>query len=287
MGSDAGTLGATVATASAGPLATGYGTPRDIVLGLEAVTGRGAVIRGGGRVVKNVAGFDLTRLLTGSWGTLGIVTEVSVRLRARPECDETIAITIGASPADIAHVCASLQAWPFVPIAMELLSAPLAQRVIGTSTTAALIRISGNERDVRAQAAAVDRLGLRVPCAADVWTRFRAVDLDGSCVFRLSALRAQLPELWETATRIAATNEGVMYSATPARGVVRCTLSHPDRTTLSLSAETNTTLMVERAAGVAFRTRPVDRTIRQLEQRLREAFNPTDTLNPGMMVRTS
>ena len=58
------------------PLATSFGTPRDLVLGVEFVTGAGAVARGGGRVVKNVAGFDLTRLITGSWGTLGVITEV-------------------------------------------------------------------------------------------------------------------------------------------------------------------------------------------------------------------
>jgi glycolate oxidase FAD binding subunit len=287
MGSDAGTLGATIATASAGPLATGFGGPRDIVLGLEAVTGRGAVIRGGGRVVKNVAGFDLTRLLTGAWGTLGIVTEVSVRLRARPECDETIAITIGASPADVAHVCASLQTWPFAPMAMELLSASLAQRVTGAATTVALIRISGNERDVRAQAAAVDMLGLRVPFDADVWTRYRSAEPTGACVFRLSAPRTRLPNLWEMATRIAAANDGAMYSATPARGVVRCILPQPDRANLSLGSANEATLIVEQAAGVAFPARPVDATIGQLERRLRDAFNPTGTLNPGVMVRTS
>ncbi|PYP65762.1 MAG: hypothetical protein DMD26_09925, partial [Gemmatimonadetes bacterium] len=65
------TLGATIATASSGPLARAFGAPRDVTLGVEFVTGRGDVARGGGRVVKNVAGFDLTRLLTGSWGSLG------------------------------------------------------------------------------------------------------------------------------------------------------------------------------------------------------------------------
>src|SRR5215211_4142123 len=73
-GSDEGTLGATIATASAGPLATAFGTPRDLVLGVEFVTGDGVVARGGGRVVKNVAGFDLARLVTGAWGTLGVLT---------------------------------------------------------------------------------------------------------------------------------------------------------------------------------------------------------------------
>jgi glycolate oxidase FAD binding subunit len=60
FGSDSGTIGATVATASSGPLAHGFGTIRDLVLGVEVVTGDAKIIRGGGRVVKNVAGFDMS-----------------------------------------------------------------------------------------------------------------------------------------------------------------------------------------------------------------------------------
>jgi glycolate oxidase FAD binding subunit len=71
-----------------------FGAPRDLALGVEFVTGAGVVARGGGRVVKNVAGFDLTRLLTGSWERLGVITEVTVRLHARPEADESIAVAI-------------------------------------------------------------------------------------------------------------------------------------------------------------------------------------------------
>ncbi|HWH52295.1 MAG TPA: FAD-binding protein, partial [Gemmatimonadaceae bacterium] len=74
FGSDDGTIGATLATASAGPLSTFFGGPRDLALGVEFVTGDGVLARGGGRVVKNVAGFDLTRLMTGSWGTLAVIT---------------------------------------------------------------------------------------------------------------------------------------------------------------------------------------------------------------------
>ena len=88
FGARTGTLGATIATGSSGPLAHAFGTPRDNVLGLEVVTGTGDIVRAGGRVVKNVAGFDLTRLFTGAWGTLAVITEATVRLRARPERDE-------------------------------------------------------------------------------------------------------------------------------------------------------------------------------------------------------
>jgi len=79
-GNEDGTIGATVATGSFGPLAHGFGRARDLVLGAEFVTGDCRVVRGGGRVVKNVAGFDLVRLITGSWGTIGVVTELTMRL---------------------------------------------------------------------------------------------------------------------------------------------------------------------------------------------------------------
>src|SRR5688500_14238301 len=79
-GSSDGSIGATIATASAGPLASSFGLPRDLLLGVEFVTGRGDVVRAGGKVVKNVAGFDLSRLLTGSWGTLGVIAQVTLRL---------------------------------------------------------------------------------------------------------------------------------------------------------------------------------------------------------------
>jgi glycolate oxidase FAD binding subunit len=78
-----GTIGATVATCSYGPSAALWGTPRDQVLGLTVVTGTGDIIKPGGRVVKNVAGFDLTRLMIGAWGTLGVITELTLRVRSR------------------------------------------------------------------------------------------------------------------------------------------------------------------------------------------------------------
>ena len=76
-------LGATVATCSYGPAAAIFGTPRDQVLGLTVVLGTGDIVHAGGRVVKNVAGFDLTRLMIGAWGTLGVITEVTMRVRSR------------------------------------------------------------------------------------------------------------------------------------------------------------------------------------------------------------
>jgi glycolate oxidase subunit GlcD len=90
-----GTLGAAIATASSGPLAAAYGAPRDLVLGLTVVRADGRVVKAGGRVVKNVAGYDMVKLFTGSWGTLGIIAEAHLRLHAVPQADRTLAIIAG------------------------------------------------------------------------------------------------------------------------------------------------------------------------------------------------
>ena len=99
-GSPRSTIGAVVATASAAPLSYEDLTIRDLVLGLTVVTGTGSVVRVGGKVVKNVAGFDLVRLNTGAFGTLGVITEVSLRLHAKPMMDHVVTGTLSGTPAE-------------------------------------------------------------------------------------------------------------------------------------------------------------------------------------------
>jgi glycolate oxidase FAD binding subunit len=82
---EASTLGGTLATAAVGPRALGYGRPRDLVLGLEVAHPSGDRTRCGGRVVKNVTGYDMNKIYTGSLGTLGVIEGAWLRLRPRPE----------------------------------------------------------------------------------------------------------------------------------------------------------------------------------------------------------
>jgi len=83
--SDRATVGGTLAAALAGPSATGYGLPRDLLLGATLLRSDGELVRAGGRVVKNVAGFDLLRLWCGSLGTLGVLVHVTLRTYPRPD----------------------------------------------------------------------------------------------------------------------------------------------------------------------------------------------------------
>jgi len=84
-------LGSVLATGTAGPLRSGYGAVRSRILGLTFITADGRIVRVGGRVVKNVAGFDLKSLLVGSFGAFGVITAAHVRLNALPAADLTLA----------------------------------------------------------------------------------------------------------------------------------------------------------------------------------------------------
>ena len=152
-GGDAGTVGATIATATAGPFAERLGRPRQLVLGVRAVDGRGRVIDAGGRVVKNVAGFDLTRALTGSWGTLAVLTHLHLRLRARPAVDETWFVA-GASD----DAMAAFSRGPEAPLAVWPIGADEAP-ALDLPAPGWLLRIGGNAPAVAAARAALRALG--------------------------------------------------------------------------------------------------------------------------------
>src|SRR5207248_1058561 len=84
------TMGGIVATASSGPRRMRYGGVRDLILGVTIVRADGTVARGGGKVVKNVAGFDLPKLMCGSFGTLGLIASATLRLHPLPETHATL-----------------------------------------------------------------------------------------------------------------------------------------------------------------------------------------------------
>lgn len=104
--SEAATLGGVVSTNLSGPRRIMWGAMRDHVLGIRAVTGEGEVFRSGGRVLKNVTGLDLCKLLTGAHGTLGVLTEVTLKVLPRAEATGTLAIRVP----DVAHGVAALSA---------------------------------------------------------------------------------------------------------------------------------------------------------------------------------
>jgi len=91
-GGEGGTLGGMIACNLAGPRRVKAGAARDHILGIEAVTGRGDLVKSGGRVVKNVTGYDLSKLLTGSFGTLAALTQITIKVLPAAETEETILV---------------------------------------------------------------------------------------------------------------------------------------------------------------------------------------------------
>jgi len=94
---DQATLGGAVATNASGPRRFGYGTLRDYVIGISVVNDEGHEIKAGGRVVKNVAGYDLMKLYTGSLGTLGVITQLTLKVRPLPEASRWVILQCGSN----------------------------------------------------------------------------------------------------------------------------------------------------------------------------------------------
>ncbi len=293
-GMSSGTLGATVATASAGPLAAAFGTPRDHVLGCEFVSGTGDVVRAGGRVVKNVAGFDLVRLVTGAWGTLGALTELTVRLRARAEEDVTLAV----SPGGASVTGAAELAWRWTrdcehqPFAAELVSPSLARRLTGMSDSPdalLLVRLGGNTSFVRAARIGVAALGDVQLVAPGVWGELAVAEPAGAVVFRVSALPSNIGSLFAQSADLAEGLGGYAH-ATLARGVVRCVLPAPDyehsmerlRTELSQLAAV-CTIVGERMPAALWSSIMRRQASDSLAERVRRAFDPDHIMNPGIL----
>jgi glycolate oxidase FAD binding subunit len=111
------TVGGLVATADAGPAALVYGSLRDLVIGTTVVLADGTVARSGGHVIKNVAGYDLAKLLHGSYGTLGVLVEVVLRLHPVPRACSTLGLDCGLADA-AGHAATVLQS-PYEPVALE------------------------------------------------------------------------------------------------------------------------------------------------------------------------
>jgi glycolate oxidase FAD binding subunit len=185
-------LGSVLATGTAGPLAAGFGPVRDHILGITLVTGDGRVVRVGGRLVKNVAGFDLTKLAIGSHGAFGIIASVHLRLRAVPRADLTL--TAEGQRDRLLQAARAVMDGGIPPAALELCSPNaaaggawvLAIRMIGTPA-----EVEAERRAV--QAAADISLSAAPPAPSGAWWRHLAdAAAAGTVTIRLGALPTAL-----------------------------------------------------------------------------------------------
>jgi len=313
-GGAARTVGGIAATGRVGPLRLGFGQPRDWVIGIEAATVEGKLIRAGGRVVKNVAGYDLTRLFVGSLGTLGVITQLNVRVRPQPATELTGVIT-GPDRAGLwALARAAIESY-VMPVAMELLS-PEAARACGFDPFGRddmlCVRVAGEEADVRDQILRLEKLAAdrnldmadQVP-RDDVGRFWTAVaDLPLSAGAQV-ALRLSVPPSRLEATAavtvgaLAQLMEEAAWAASPPLGTLWVLLGGPlgDRRVEELATKVaqvraacvadGGSLVVARAPLALKRQLDVwgpAGTSERLMRAMKRVFDPDGLLNPGRFV---
>ncbi len=182
-------VGGNLAYNSAGPRAVKYGTVRENVLGLRAVTGRGEELRTGTRTTKGVVGYDLTRLLIGSEGTLAVITEATLRLTPLPEAIRT-ARALYADMDSAARAVARLMAQPVTPCALEFIDGAAMDMIRGHTDT-----------DLPRQARAMLMIEVDGPaaCLEPAMTAIRqAAEVDGLLEWREACDAHEVESLWAT-----------------------------------------------------------------------------------------
>ena len=280
-----GTIGATIATASAGPLAHAFGTPRDLVLGMECVTGYGEVVRPGGRVVKNVAGFDLVRLNTGAWGTLGSITAVTVRLRALPVHDVTLAVQVD-DDAHLARLVEALRAPTIAALALEFLDRDMASAFrIGAGSDVILVRLGGNDAFVRGQRAVIASIAACTDCPPSAWGLLASRDGGAPLVARLSgATGTVVARIARARGMLQASGAAGGIHASLGRGIVRLVADEAPPTLCEAVAVVppGERLVIERQPAHCWASMP-DPFTTGLAGRVRAAFDPRHVCNRRMV----
>jgi glycolate oxidase FAD binding subunit len=122
-GSHLATIGGIVATNDSGPRRHRYGTPRDLIIGVEIALADGRIARAGGRVVKNVAGYDLSKLLCGSFGSLAVITSATFKLAPLPQASSTLVASVGDARS-LGALALAVAGSPLTPTTIELQSPP-------------------------------------------------------------------------------------------------------------------------------------------------------------------
>ena len=287
FGSRDGTIGATIATGSFGPLASAFGRARDLILGIEFITGDGKSVRGGGRVVKNVAGFDLVRLITGSWGTLGVITEATLRLYSKPANSITLGIGVSDNATALQQRINSVLSAPGIPYSVELIDAGVASRLQLAEKPQILIRLGGNAAAVAAQRSAIEALGGARTIDSQVWDNLRTLeDSTGGApplVMRLSTIPQQVGQLWHAVNR-ALEKQPAFVHATPSLGIVRCILpADASLDTIDQLSQLQATVIFERLSKEGWSRFSPSVVRDRISQRVKTAFDPANILNPGIL----
>ncbi len=281
----AATVGGVIASGDSGPLRHRYGGPRDLILGLTVALPDGTLARAGGRVIKNVAGYDLAKLNTGAFGTLGAVVQVAVRLHPLPKRTATTVVR----SADLAALARAAAAFAHARLELQSLDARW-----GEGEGSVLAR--GGGAAALEQAAAVAGLAREQGLTAELveeddklWDAQRSAQRPGEgVVVRVSGVQSQLEAVWRVAETAGATSvvtrvaAGISYArleaGTGATGAV-------ERLREALAPSPCVVLDAPAAVREALDPWGVPEGAElQLMRRLKAQFDPAATCNRGLYV---
>lgn len=258
---EAATIGGTVACNFSGPRRPFAGAVRDFVLGARIVNGKGEDLSFGGRVIKNVAGYDISRLMAGALGTLGVLTELSFKVLPKATAEATLAFEM-----DEAHMIETVNRWAGQPLPLS-----------ATAWEAGVLRVRLSGASSAVAAARAKLGGTEMPDGAPYWEGLREQRLpffsgDGP-LWRLSVAQTAAP-IGLDFPQLIEWGGGVRWvsgalGATRAREAAEKAKGHA---TLFRGGD--------RAAGVFH---PLAPAIAKIHRRLKDAFDPAGILNPGRM----
>ncbi len=279
------TIGGTVAANTSGPRRVRAGACRDFLLGVRFVDGRGKIIKNGGRVMKNVTGYDLVRLMAGSRGTLGILSEVCLKVLPRPESTAVLLLAGLAVDVAVRAMSAALNS-PYevsgaahVPVGLD-----------GDPVT--MIRLEGFETSVAYRAerlrdhlagfgpAGIERRTEGPESASAGWAWIRDVEAHGETgedVWRFSIPPREAPALVESlgdARVVLDWGGGLVWAAVEPGCDARRSISSGHATIIRADAETRNRLGV---------FQPEPEPLATFAEGLRRKFDPEGILNPGLM----
>jgi glycolate oxidase FAD binding subunit len=315
---DRATLGGVLATDASGPRRHLYGTARDLVIGMRVVGPDGAVVRSGGRVVKNVAGYDLPKLYIGSLGTLGIIVEATLKLRPQPEADRVCwAPFADVTAAD--RAVRSVVASDLLPHSIELLDGAAAEAgapragalpagavvLLGFDGLASTVAWQVREAERLLMAAGARGVTVLADGAAAEALGFvrdlRAAVPEPLAVIKVALLPTQVAGyLAEAGAAARAAGLSLLSSAHAGVGIVRAVLKAPAETTADASRAVKVLAQLRdsaRALGGELLVERAPLAVKEeisvwdapgsavrLMQRIKNQLDPKGVMNPGRFV---
>jgi glycolate oxidase FAD binding subunit len=266
------TIGGVVASADSGPLRHRYGAPRDLVIGVTLALPDGSVARSGGRVIKNVAGYDLPKLAAGSFGTLGVITEVCVRLHPRP---------VGTASAVLRHDDPEALQRTALDLAARPLEAEALDIRWNDGDGAILVRFGGATAAERA-----GRLGGETVTDDDALWEAQRAGQRGPVVLRVAGLPADLARVLRIARVHGATAVGRAGVGTTWLALPEDTSSETIRA-IRDALRPHPVVLTDAPAALRAAVDPWDvpeGPELELMRRVKERFDPERRCNPGLFA---